>query len=58
MLPGACGLGVADEDGFPFGEGADAIWDDTVLCPIATTDDIAGTGRSKADMGPRAPCWK
>ncbi len=46
MLPGAQGCGIADQDFFPFQEGADTVRDQAIGAPITAADDIPRAGRS------------
>ena len=54
MLPGAGSLRISDDDGFASGQGADAIGNDTILCPVAAADDVSSAGCGKAKMGAKA----
>jgi len=47
MLPGADGVGVADEDRPAFADGAEDVGDEAVFGPVAAADDVAGSGRGE-----------
>src|SRR5262249_48713093 len=42
MLPGPPGSFVPNRDWFSFLQRADAVWDDTIGCPITTSNHVSG----------------